>query len=99
SAGPATGGGHSFSASAIPSAPAVSEWGAQRSSAPFSGMLPDLNTPFTSLDAAPGALGGSGQMSGARSGSSAVNAFGSLAGENSVQSGISGFADSQTTGA
>jgi serine/threonine protein kinase len=99
SVGPATGGSQSFSASAIPSAPAVSEWGAQRSAAPLSGMLPDLNTPFTSLDAAPGALGGSGQMSGERSSSSGVNAFGSLAGENSAHSGVSGFADSQTTGA
>ena len=97
SVGPATG-GQSSSASAIPSAPAVSEWGAQRPSTSLSSMLPDLNTPFTSLDAAPGALSGSGQMSGARSDFSGVTAFGSLAGENSSHSGVSGFADSQTTG-
>ncbi len=99
SAGSAAGDGQPSSASAIPSAPAVSEWGAQRPSASLSrSMLPDLNTPFTSLDAAPGASSGSGQMSGARSGFSGVSALGSLTGENSIHSSMSGFADSQTTG-
>jgi hypothetical protein len=107
-ADPVVGSSQASGASAIPSAPAVSQWGAQRPSS-LTGILPDLNTPFTSLDARPGAASGSGQISGggvsglrgqsgARSGQSGLNTIGSSTGGSSIQSGVSGFTDSQTTG-
>jgi serine/threonine-protein kinase len=96
--------GQASGASAIPSMPAVSEWGAPRSATSLTGILPDLNTPYTSLDAAPGAMSGAGQsnqrgQSGARSGFSGLSNNGSLTSASSVGGGMSGFTDSQATGA
>ena len=88
----------SFSASANPSAnPSAqggSQWGSQRSSASsLTGILPELNMPFTSLDAAPGAasggdLAGGANPSGARSSLSGANNPGSLIGAGGFADGV-----------
>ncbi|HZC06853.1 MAG TPA: serine/threonine-protein kinase [Ktedonobacterales bacterium] len=96
---------HASGASAIPPSQVGSEWGAQRSASSLTGILPELNLPFTSLEAASGATSGGGQVSGAnqsgiqgpsgaRSSMSGLNSPGSFTGA----SGASSAADSQTTG-
>ncbi len=93
--------GQAFGTSMAPSAPTASEWGTSRPSSSLTGILPDLNTPYTGLGAAPGAISGAGQVgglrdhSGARSGSSGLGGNG---GPSGIGSGVSGFTDSQTTG-
>lgn len=103
--------GHVTDASADRSAPASSNWESARSGSPLTGILPDLNMPFTSLDAAPGMSSADNQVSGvgmgaplgpsdysapsARSGFSGLGTAGS---RSSSMGGGSGFADSHVIG-
>lgn len=96
-------------ASAIPPTPATSSWDGSHASAASSltGILPNLNMPFTSLDSSQGApsatdlmsgggLGGFGARS-AQSGFSGTNNASSFAGASGI-GGVSSF-DSQVAGA
>ncbi|HET9109980.1 MAG TPA: serine/threonine-protein kinase [Ktedonobacterales bacterium] len=107
--GPATRAGsrgssaQSFSASAVPPTQGGSEWGSQRSaSSSLTGILPELNMPFTSLDAAPGVTSGADMASGAnQSGARGLSgARSSLSGANNPGSlsGVGGFMDAQMPG-
>jgi serine/threonine-protein kinase len=96
------GGGQRSSGSAPASAPRVSEWGSrgsQRSSSSLTGILPELNTPFTGLDAARGAPSGAGPFAGAGQ-SGAPGGYGGLGGgsfggASGARSGIGGYSNSQ----
>ncbi|HEX8729703.1 MAG TPA: serine/threonine-protein kinase [Ktedonobacterales bacterium] len=89
--------------SAPASAPRVSEWGSrgsQRSSSSLTGILPELNTPFTGLDARRGASSGAGPFAGSGH-SGAPGGYGGLGGgsfggASGATSGVGGYSSSQT---
>lgn len=74
---PAPNSGQSSLAGFPGSGPAASDWGAQRSSAPVNEPLPNLNTPFTSLDAA------RREQSAPRSGGGSLGQYGSFGSQRS----------------
>ncbi len=115
-ASPSVANSQGASASAVPPTPASSNWEASRASASsaLTGILPNLNMPFTSFDSSQGAPSATNQMSnGATSGQPGQSGFGArsahsgFSGLNNASSfagasGIGGagaFTDSQVTGA